>query len=432
MVTRDEAGPPAVPRLPAIDRMLIRGAKRPDWLAIVGVLAALAAVWAITYLAGGSHTGLPHLFYIPIITGTIRFRFRAAVPSALLAGVLSGPFLPLDTDAGLSQPVGTWILRTAMFLIVGATFALAMQLRERAAEHELAVEVRDAVFAESTAYARADDDADPEVLAALDRVIADRAFHVVYQPVYSLTDGRLVAVEALSRFDTEPRRTPDVWFRTAASVGRGTELEIAAIELAIAGSTDLAPNVLLAVNASPETLAEPRLAELLRANPGRIFGIEVTEHAAVSDYRMLADVVAGLRGLGAELAVDDAGAGFASLRHIVHLAPDTIKIDLSLTQGVGSSPLKRALAGAMVEFAGATGAYLVAEGVEEPEDLVTWAHLGATAVQGYLTGRPGAIDAPAVSEIVLALIHGAHLPAQATVERGSRAGSEARPEAVGL
>lgn len=431
MVTRVEAGPRSGPRLPAIDRMIIRGAKRPDWLAIVGVLAALVAVWAITYLAGGSHTGLPHLFYIPIITGTIRFRFRGAVPSALVAGVLSGPFLPLDTDAGQSQPVGTWILRTAMFLVVGATFALAMQLRERVAEHELAAEVRDAVFAESTAYATADD-ADPEVLAALDRVIADRAFHVVYQPVYSLTDGRLVAVEALSRFDAEPRRTPDVWFRTAAAVGRGTELEIAAIELAIAGSTSLAPTVLLAVNASPETLADPRLAELLRANPGRIFGIEVTEHAAVSDYRMLADVVAGLRGLGAELAVDDAGAGFASLRHIVHLAPDTIKIDLSLTQGVGSSPLKRALAGAMVEFAGATGAYLVAEGVEEPEDLVTWANLGATAVQGYLTGRPGAIDAPAVSEIVLALTHSAHLPAQATVERGSRAGSESRPGVVGL
>lgn len=426
MVAPTEAGPRGRPPLPWIDRLILGGASRPDWMAILGVLAVLAAAWAITYAAGGSHTAMPHLFYIPIIAATIRFRFRAAIPTALVAGTLVGPLMPLDTATGDAQPVRSWLVRTVMFLIVGATFALAIQIRERVAEHELAEDVRDAVFAESTAFTDAAADVDPEVAVALDRVVAERAFHCVYQPIYALTDGRLLAVEALTRFDAEPRRTPDVWFRTAAAVGRGVELEIAAIELAVAGSATLPPNVLLAVNASPETLADPRLAGVLKANPGRLIGIEVTEHAAVTDYRMLADVVAGLRELGAELAVDDAGAGFASLRHIVHLAPETIKIDLSLTQGVGSSPLKRALAGALVEFAGATGSFTVAEGVEDPEDLVAWANLGATAVQGYLTGRPGTLDVPAVSEVVLALTRGARLPLQATAENVAR--GEARGE----
>jgi len=414
MVTPTEAGPSTGTPMPWIDRAILRGASRPDWMAIVGVLAVLGAVWTLTYAAGGSRTALPHLFYIPIIAATIRFRLRGAVPTAVVAGLLAGPFLPLDTRTGEAQQVSSWVLRAAMFLIVGATVALAMQIRERVAEHELAAEVRETVFAESTAHA--EPAADPDVLAALDRVVADRAFHCVYQPVYALADGRLIAVEALTRFDAEPRRTPDVWFRSAAAVGRGVDLEITAIELAVAGAVTLPAHVALAVNASPETLADPRLADVLRQNPGRVFAIEVTEHAAVSDYQVLAEVAAELRALGAELAVDDAGAGFSSLRHIVQLAPDTIKIDLSLTQGVASSPLKRALAAAMVEFAGATGAAIVAEGVEEPEDLLAWATLGATAVQGYLTGRPGDIDAPVVSDVVVALTRGARLPVQATVE----------------
>ncbi len=404
---------------PVIDRMIVRGAARPNWMAITAILLVLAVVWSVTYLAGGSRTALPHLFYIPIIASTIRFRFRAVIPAGLLAGAVAGPLLPHDTQTGAPQDVNDWVVRTVMFLLVGATFALAMQVRERVADHELAHEVRAAVFAESDAYASAAD-ADPEVLAVLDKVIADRAFHIVYQPVYALSDGRLVAVEALTRFDVEPARSPDVWFRAAATVGRGTDLEIAAIELAVAGSSELPLNVLLAVNVSPATLADPRLRAILTSNPGRMFGIEITEHAVVDDYRLLVDAVAELRGLGVDVAVDDAGAGFASLRHIVHLAPDTIKVDLSLTQGISGSALKRALAAALVEFAGATQAFIVAEGVEEVEDLTAWATLGATAVQGYLTGRPGSIDAPAVSPVVLAVRNGARLPSQTTTETAAR------------
>lgn len=421
MVTPTDTGATAGPPLPWIDRLILRGARRPDWAAVVGVLVVLAAAWGITYVAGGSHTAMPHLFYIPIIASTIRFRFRGAIPTAVVAGVLVGPLMPLYAATGEPQTVASWVVRTVLFLVVGAAFAAAMTIRERVAEHDLAAEVRDAMLAESTAHTEAEaDGVDPEVAAVLPQVLADRAFHCVYQPIYSLSDGRLVAFEALTRFDAEPQRPPDVWFDAAGQVGLGVELELAAVELAVAGATSLPANVLLAVNASPQTLADPRLAAILEQNPGRLVGIEVTEHVAVTDYRTLTHAVAELRGRGADIAVDDAGAGFASLRHIIHLAPDTIKVDISLTQGVGSSPLKRALAEALVAFAGASKAFIVAEGVEHPEDLVTWANLGATAVQGYLTGRPGDIvAAPPVSEVVLALTRGARIPAQPTPRRGA-------------
>ena len=125
---------------------------------------------------------------------------------------------------------------------------------------------------------------------------------------------------------------------------------------------------MLSVNASPATLGDPRLLDLIRTTD-RQFVVEITEHAVVEDYHLLQDTVHDLRALGVQIAVDDAGAGISSLRHIVQLAPETIKVDISLTQGVGTSPLRRALARALIEFAQRTGAQLIVEGVEEVSDL---------------------------------------------------------------
>lgn len=131
--------------------------------------------------------------------------------------------------------------------------------------------------------------------------------------------------------------------------------------------------------------------------------VEITEHAVVEDYHLLQHTVHDLRALGVQIAVDDAGAGISSLRHIVQLAPETIKLDISLTQGVGSSPLRRALAGALIEFAQRIGAQLIVEGIEEVSDLTTWTALGADAVQGFLVGRPGALPVAANSALISSL-----------------------------
>jgi EAL domain-containing protein (putative c-di-GMP-specific phosphodiesterase class I) len=231
--------------------------------------------------------------------------------------------------------------------------------------------------------------------ARIRTVLESGAIRCRYQPVYSLSTGRLVAVEALARFPDGPGRPPDVWFREAHAVGLGVPLELAALTAAFTGAEQLPPRVALSVNVSPAVLVRPELAALIAAYPGRTVVVEVTEHAAVDDYQQLAECVATLRQHGARLAVDDAGAGFASMRHIVRLVPDVIKLDMTLTRDIHLDPVRRSLAASLVSFAEQIGSVLVAEGVEQAEELRTWQELGAHAAQGYLLGRPAELPAPA-------------------------------------
>src|SRR5690606_16296700 len=137
----------------------------------------------------------------------------------------------------------------------------------------------------------------------------------------------------------------------AVYAGRGVGLELAALEAALLGVNGLRASVAVAVNSSRRTMAAPRLADPVRPCPGRPITIEITEHALIDDYRMLGEHLQDLRDVGVKIAVDDAGAGFASLRHIVLLAPDVIKLDITLTQDLVANPLRRALGGSLIEFA---------------------------------------------------------------------------------
>jgi len=381
-----------------LDRAARFGAGLPRWLATVILAALLALVWMIVYQSGGSQRAMPHLFYIPIILAVLPFGLWGSSVTALVAMVLCGPLMPLNVLTGEVQQTGSWIFRGVMFLLIGAVAYLLIAVRNRVSEHQLSTEVRDTITLGVSSAAEIDE----SLIPLIEDVLRTRQFHPVYQPVYSLADGDLLGVEALTRFDVEPYRTPDRWFAAAALSGHGTDLEIAAIEEAVKGTADLPRDVPLSVNASPATLGDPRLLDLIRATD-RQFVVEITEHAVVEDYHLLQDTVHDLRALGVRIAVDDAGAGISSLRHIVQLAPETIKVDISLAQGVSTSPLRRALAGALIEFARRTGAQLIVEGIEEVSDLTTWTTLGADAVQGFLVGRPGALPVAANSALISSL-----------------------------
>jgi EAL domain-containing protein (putative c-di-GMP-specific phosphodiesterase class I) len=116
--------------------------------------------------------------------------------------------------------------------------------------------------------------------------------------------------------------------------------------------------------------------------------LEITEHAVVSDYQELQSALVNLRRAGVRIAIDDAGAGFASMRHIVKLAPDMIKLDMSLTRGIDQDPALRAMASALIAFAQETRSTVIAEGVETAEELEALRHLGVHRVQGFLLGMP--------------------------------------------
>ena len=213
---------------------------------------------------------------------------------------------------------------------------------------------------------------------------------VEFQPVFDLLDCSIVSLEALASFWTEPMRSPSVWFAEANEVGLGGELELAAIRSALQRIDDFPEGVALALNVSPATALDPRFCELLLGVAERIV-IEITEHAQVDDYDALAAALAPLRQRGAQLAIDDVGAGFANLRHILRLAPDIVKLDFSLTQEISRDPARLALATSLVGFAGGVGARIVAEGISSDEDLTLLRALGVNYGQGFYLARPSAL-----------------------------------------
>ena len=221
------------------------------------------------------------------------------------------------------------------------------------------------------------------------RAIEDRAFRIVFQPIFDLERGDVVGMEALARFSDLPERPPNVWIAEAEAVGMLLDLELALVKAALDQLDALPSDVYLSLNLSPETAMSDRLGGLLEvADPSRIV-VELTEHAPVADYDELRESLSSLREGGVRLAIDDAGAGFASLRHIVRLDPDVIKLDITLTRRIERDPVRQALTVALVSFANQVGATVVAEGVETELQLEALRAAGIRFVQGFLLGAPG-------------------------------------------
>jgi len=122
--------------------------------------------------------------------------------------------------------------------------------------------------------------------------------------------------------------------------------------------------------------------------------LELTEHTEVHDYGKFEETIENLRSKGVRLAVDDAGAGYSSFRHILNLRPDVIKLDIGLTRGIDGDPARRALGSALLTFGlDAYNASVVAEGIETEGEFKTLRALGCPFGQGYYLGRPGRLRA---------------------------------------
>jgi PAS domain S-box-containing protein len=220
-------------------------------------------------------------------------------------------------------------------------------------------------------------------------VIDSEALTLVFQPIVTLPSREVCGLEALSRFDLVPKRPPEQWFAEAEAVGLRTQLEMCAIRHAVRCVDRLPRGAFLSLNASPETLLSDEFGETVSGFDGERLVVEVTEHAAVGDYEQLKQAIERLRRSGIRLAIDDAGAGYSSMKHIVRLVPEFIKLDLFLTRDIDRDPVKRALASAMVNFGREIGAGLIAEGVETAAELDVLSNLGVTDAQGFYLGRPG-------------------------------------------
>ncbi|HWP63423.1 MAG TPA: EAL domain-containing protein [Candidatus Binatia bacterium] len=262
--------------------------------------------------------------------------------------------------------------------------------------------------------------------ARIRAIIEERAFSIVFQPIVDLASGAVLGYEALTRFaDGTP---PDRVFADAAACGLGRELELASLEQALAEAAPLPANAFLDLNVSPDlVLAREPLATILRqAGWGTV--LEITEHAPIADYEAFRSAVAAV-GPGVRLAIDDAGAGYASLRHILELRPAFVKLDRWLVAGIDGDRSRQALVAGMVHAAERTDYVLVAEGVEREEERRTLLELGVRMGQGYLFGQPAPAEtwshaapperlAPVLSSVRVSAARAALAPERGPGERG--------------
>lgn len=224
------------------------------------------------------------------------------------------------------------------------------------------------------------------------QLLDDDEFTVVFQPMVEIGSSRIIGVESLARFPREPERGTEDWFAEAESVGLLEELEIRAIEKGLEALPRLPENVYVSCNVSVSSLCAGRFAEYLQSMPLERVVLEITEHAEIEDYAKVCEVVDSLRSRGLRLAVDDAGAGYASFRHILRLQPDIIKLDISLTRDIDTDVARRALAASLVDFAHEIGSRLTAEGVETEGELRCLEQLGVHKAQGYFLYLPLSLD----------------------------------------
>ena len=281
--------------------------------------------------------------------------------------------------------------RTTGALVLEAAGERTRWLAERLPAFEAFAAVSASVLAEELAGRRDRALVDTEISA----LVATRAFRPVFQPIVALDTGLAVGHEALTRFDDGVR--PDRRFADAAAVGRGVDLELACLEVAIEASRGLPAGPWLSLNVSPAVIqAGSRLRRLLARSPHRVV-LEISAHAAVDDRRALRRAVASL-GHGVRVAIDDVSSGAANLRHVVGLRPDFVKVDMGVVHAIERDPVRQAVVAGLAYVTLQNGGTVIAEGIERVVEQEALRDLGVALGQGFLYARPG----PAASVALLA------------------------------
>jgi EAL domain-containing protein (putative c-di-GMP-specific phosphodiesterase class I) len=287
----------------------------------------------------------------------------------------------------------------AVGLVLGFV-GFADKLRELQQEVEANFRAESELAAREEELAGADRARRERVAGGIRRLIAGEGLDMALQPIVDLASGEVVGAEALARFTAADGGAiaTESCFHDAHALGLGTELELAAVRLALSSHDRLPDGLYLAVNASPQLLGGDELLALLAEHDRRPLVIELTEHQAVEDYLALVRSLDALREHDVRVAIDDVGSGFSSFRHVTRVNPDILKLDRSLVMGIDDDPVRQSLAAAIVAFAANVGAVVVSEGIESEAELACLRELAVGLGQGFFLGRPdtGAAVATAV------------------------------------
>lgn len=258
--------------------------------------------------------------------------------------------------------------------------------------------------------------------ADLAAILAGPDLHAVFQPIVDFADARIVGYEGLIRGPSDSAlHSPLNLFAAAEQCQQLLALERACRQVTLRRFAELRLQGALFLNISPQALLDPAF------RPGETLGwmraaglspeqvvIELTETRPVGDYALLREATAHYRDMGFRIALDDLGEGFSNLRLWSELRPDYVKLDKYFTQGIASDAAKQQFVRSIQAIAHATGARVIAEGIETADDLACLNGLGLGLGQGYHLGRPLTQPARALDEGVTAALaafspcHAAH------------------------
>jgi EAL domain-containing protein (putative c-di-GMP-specific phosphodiesterase class I) len=239
------------------------------------------------------------------------------------------------------------------------------------------------------------DESDAAQLSAQDSrerilpLLGERMLLAAFQPVVDLSTGTVIGVDALARFVSEEGDSPESWFGEAASVGLGTDLELAALTAALEAAAGMPTYLHLALNVSAAACLDLRFAAAV-ARCGlateRIV-LELTQVPQGPETRAVNTALKLLRHGGLRLAVDYPGTEPAAVAAVAELGPDIIKVRRSHIAALGTEEGRRFLSDS-IDFAAGIGAMVGVKGIETPAELEAVSAAGAAWGQGFYLGRP--------------------------------------------
>lgn len=247
---------------------------------------------------------------------------------------------------------------------------------------------------------------------ALHEILAGRKLSALFQPIIHMQSGEIIGYEGLIRGPSDsPLHAPMNLFKVARANDLTLEVEHLCRQVVLERFAELQLPGKLFLNVSPECLLlrNARHGETLEyiehigINPDRVI-IELTENQPTYDYELMREAVLHYRNMGFQIAIDDLGEGFSSLRLWSELRPEYVKIDMHFIQGINNDPVKLQFVRSIQEIAEKSGTLVIAEGIEAQTELLVLRDLGVAFGQGYHLGRPNMVPARALpAEVVQAL-----------------------------
>lgn len=228
------------------------------------------------------------------------------------------------------------------------------------------------------------------------RIIEEKKFTIVFQPIVSMSDSKVIGYEALTRGpEGSLFNNPGFLFEEAKKANLLWELEMATRIKAIETFNSFKTDKLLFLNVDPDILKDEHFIKGATKNVLQFYGVnpsnlifEITERTVIKDYKIFRNVIDNYKIQGYKIAIDDVGAGYSGLSAIAEIKPHYIKIDISLIKNIDKDNFKRAIVKALVEFANDTNIKLIAEGIETIDELYTIIEIGIPLGQGFLLGKP--------------------------------------------